>query len=121
VDGLDDEGDEQALEFVASERYEGTGRGVAGAFIGADDGEEGMGEHGQGEDRRIERQTRRVETSPHHRDLELGAHYFRGVGAGYVLRVASERGWNLHPVLRSHLRRRFRLRHIGRPRSDLRN
>ncbi|MET9563759.1 hypothetical protein [Streptomyces tauricus] len=71
-------------------------------------------------DRRIERQTRRVETSRHrreyHRDLELGAHHFRGAGAGYVLRVASEQGWNLHPVLRSHPRRRLRLRHDGRPR-----
>jgi hypothetical protein len=71
-------------------------------------------------DRRIEKQTRRVETSSqhrreHHRDLELGAHYFRGTGAGYVLRVASEQGWNLHPVLRSHPRRRLQLRHSGRP------
>ncbi|MEV0116982.1 hypothetical protein AB0H77_27715 [Streptomyces sp. NPDC050844] len=70
--------------------------------------------------RRIEKQTQRVETSAsrreYHRDLELGAHYFRGVGAGYVLSVASERGWNLHPVLRSHPRRRLRLRHNGRPR-----
>lgn len=76
-------------------------------------------------DRRVEKQTRRVETSQHrreyHRDLELGTHYFRGAGAGYVLRVASERGWNLHPVLRSHPRRRLRLRHNGRPRPDFRN
>ncbi|GGK94624.1 hypothetical protein Sme01_57430 [Sphaerisporangium melleum] len=75
-------------------------------------------------DRRIEKQTRRVETSryrrEYHRDLELGAHYFRGAGAGYALRVASEQGWNLHPVLRSHPRRRLRLRHNGRPRPDLR-
>ncbi|GAB1822882.1 hypothetical protein [Herbidospora sp. RD11066] len=71
-------------------------------------------------DRRVEKQTRRVETSQYHRDLELGAHYFRGAGAGYVLRVASEQGWNLHPVLRSHPRRRLRLRHNGRPRPDLR-
>lgn len=76
-------------------------------------------------DRRVEKQTRRVETSRHrreyHRDLELGTHYFRGAGAGYVLRVASERGWNLHPVLRSHPRRRLRLRHNGRPRPDFSN
>ncbi|MGW1818200.1 hypothetical protein ACWCQM_32120 [Streptomyces sp. NPDC002125] len=71
-------------------------------------------------DRRVEKQTRRVETSPLHRELELGAHYFRGAGAGYVLRVATEQGWNLHPVLRSHPRRRLRLRHNGRPRPDLR-
>ncbi|WP_329377974.1 hypothetical protein [Streptomyces sp. NBC_01716] len=71
-------------------------------------------------DRRVEKQTRRVETATHnrehHRDLELGAHYFRGAGAGHVLRVASEQGWSLHPVLRSHPRRRLRLRHNGRPR-----
>ncbi|AQU68297.1 hypothetical protein [Streptomyces niveus] len=77
-------------------------------------------------DRRIEKQTRRVETASeylreHHRDLELGTHYFRGAGAGYVLRVASERGWNLHAVLRSHPRRRLRLRHNGRPRPDFGN
>ncbi|WP_329038959.1 hypothetical protein OIE71_34255 [Streptomyces sp. NBC_01725] len=73
-------------------------------------------------DRRVERQTRRVETPgparEYHRDLELGAHYFRGVGSGYVLRVASEQGWSLHPVLRSHPRRRLRLRHNGRPRTQ---
>jgi len=75
-------------------------------------------------DRRIDKQTRRVETSQHcrecHRDLELGTHYFRGAGAGYVLHVASERGWDLHLMLRSHPRRRLRLRHNGRPRSDFR-
>jgi len=53
-------------------------------------------------DRRIDKQTRRVETSQYrrayHRDLELGTHYFRDAGAGYVLRVASERGWDLHLV-----------------------
>ncbi|MFF2186268.1 hypothetical protein [Streptomyces sp. NPDC058155] len=76
-------------------------------------------------DRRVEKQTRRVETAQHnreyHRDLELGAHYFRGAGPGYVLRVATEQGWNLHPVLRSHPRRRLRLRHNGRPRPDFRS
>ncbi|GAB2876425.1 hypothetical protein [Streptomyces mayteni] len=68
-------------------------------------------------DRLVERKTR-LAGAPHgfaHRDLELGVHYFRGAGAGYVIRVASERGWNLHPVLRSHPRRRLRLRHSGRP------
>ncbi|TDC76593.1 hypothetical protein [Streptomyces hainanensis] len=67
-------------------------------------------------DRRIERKTR-LAGAPHgfaHRDLEFGVHYFRGAGAGYVLRAASERGWSLHPVLRSHPRRRLRLRHGGR-------
>ncbi|GGT20785.1 hypothetical protein [Streptomyces chromofuscus] len=76
-------------------------------------------------DRRVEKQTRRVETSQHshehHRDLDLGAHFFRGSGAGYVLRVASQHGWNLHPLLRSHPRRRLRLRHNGRPRSNFGN
>lgn len=76
-------------------------------------------------ERRVEKQTRRVETSRHrreyHRNLELAAHYFRGAGAGHVLRVASEQGWNLHPVLRSHPRRRLRLRHNGRPRPGFRN
>ncbi|UED85064.1 hypothetical protein [Streptomyces profundus] len=67
-------------------------------------------------DRRVSRSTRRVETSHgYDRDLELGVHYFRGAGAGYVVRAASERGWDLHPVLRSHPRRRLRLRHSGRP------
>ena len=49
VEGLDDEGDEQALDFVAGERYQGVRRGVVGVFVGADDGEEGVGEHGQGD------------------------------------------------------------------------
>lgn len=49
VDGPDDEGDEQALDFVAGERYEGVRCGVAGVFVGAYDGEEGVGEHGQGD------------------------------------------------------------------------
>jgi hypothetical protein len=40
---------EQALDFVAGERYEGVWCGVAGVLVGADDGEEGMGEHGQGD------------------------------------------------------------------------
>ncbi|PRY00760.1 hypothetical protein [Allonocardiopsis opalescens] len=71
-------------------------------------------------DRRVGRQTRLVETAGPareiHRDLDLGAHYYRGAGAAYVLGVASEQGWRLHPVLRSHPRRRLRLRHDGRPR-----
>ena len=66
-------------------------------------------------DRYLARKTRRVETSHGlQRDLDLGVHYFRGAGAGYVLRGASEQGWDLHPVLRSHPRRRLRLRHSGR-------
>jgi hypothetical protein len=72
-------------------------------------------------DRRVDRATRRAEASTgvvaSDRELELGAHFFRGVGAGYVLRVASEHDWTLHPVLRSHPRRRLRLRHTGRSRT----
>ncbi|MGW7072862.1 hypothetical protein ACWGII_19430 [Streptomyces sp. NPDC054855] len=75
-------------------------------------------------DRRIEKQTRRAEDasnlSGYSRDLDLGAHYFRSAGAGYVVRFAEERNWSLHPVLRSHPRRRLRLRHSGRPRTDVR-
>ncbi|WP_367124279.1 hypothetical protein [Streptomyces phytohabitans] len=71
-------------------------------------------------ERRIARRTRRVATATHarehHRELDLGVHHFRGAGAGHVLRVARPRGWDLHPVLRSHPRRRLRLRHDGRPR-----
>jgi hypothetical protein len=52
---------------------------------------------------------------------ERGSHYFRGAGAGYVSRVASEQGGNLHPVLRSRPRRRLRPRHNGRPRPDFTN
>jgi hypothetical protein len=76
-------------------------------------------------DDRIAKQTHRVETSRHrreyHRDLELGAHYFRGAGAAYVLTVASAQGWGPHPTLRSHPRRRLRLRHDGRPRTGAGN
>ncbi|MFD6415362.1 hypothetical protein [Streptomyces sp. NPDC060194] len=70
---------------------------------------------------RVARQTRRVETSgvrrEYHRDMELGVHFFRGAGAGYVLRVAGEQGWTLRSMPRSHPRRRLRLRHDGRPRA----
>ncbi|WP_151771894.1 hypothetical protein [Streptomyces abyssomicinicus] len=72
-------------------------------------------------ERRVEAATRRAESSrgvvAFHRDLALGARFFRGVGAGHVMAVASERNWSLHPVLRSHPRRRLRLRHNGRPRA----
>lgn len=49
VDGLDDERDEQSLDLVAGERYEGVECGVVGVFVRADDGHEGVGEHGQGD------------------------------------------------------------------------
>lgn len=49
VDGSDDDSDEQALDFVAGERDEGVGCGVAGVFIGADGCEEGVGKHGEGD------------------------------------------------------------------------
>ncbi|MEV0528925.1 hypothetical protein AB0I66_36445 [Streptomyces sp. NPDC050439] len=74
-------------------------------------------------DRRIEKQTRRVENATvlagYDRDLDLGAHYFRGAGASYVVGVASEHNWSLHPLLRSHPRRRIRLRHNGRARAGI--
>jgi hypothetical protein len=43
----DDERDEQALDLVAGQRDQSVGgRGLAGVFVGTDDGEEGVGEHG---------------------------------------------------------------------------
>ncbi|MEO3756158.1 hypothetical protein [Streptomyces sp. B6B3] len=71
-------------------------------------------------DRKVGKKTRLAAASSLglHRDLELGVHYFRGAGAGHVMRVASELGWSLHPLLRSHPRRRLRLRHNGRPQPD---
>lgn len=49
VHGPEDECREQALELVAGERDQPVRGGVAGVFIGADDGEEGVREHGQGD------------------------------------------------------------------------
>ena len=49
VDGLDDQGDEKALDLVAGERYEVVGCGAAGVLVCSDDGEEGVREHGQGD------------------------------------------------------------------------
>jgi hypothetical protein len=49
VDGSDDEGGEQALDLVAGERDQLTWPGVVGVFGGAHDGEEGVGEHGEGD------------------------------------------------------------------------
>lgn len=49
VDGPNDEGDEQALDLVAGERYEAVRCRLPGVFIGSDDSEEGMGEHGEGD------------------------------------------------------------------------
>jgi hypothetical protein len=43
VEGLDNECDEQALDLVAGQRDQPVRSGVAGVFVGADDGEEGMG------------------------------------------------------------------------------
>jgi hypothetical protein len=48
VDGVDSEGDEQALDLVAGERNESIGCGV-GVPVCAYDGEEGVGEHGEGD------------------------------------------------------------------------
>jgi hypothetical protein len=41
-----DQGDEQSLDLVAGERNEPVRCGVPGLFDGADNGEEGVGEHG---------------------------------------------------------------------------
>jgi hypothetical protein len=49
VHGSDGEGDEQALDLVAGERYEALRCRLAGVLIGSDDSEEGMGEHGEGD------------------------------------------------------------------------
>ena len=49
VHGPDDEGREQSLDLVAGERDQIVRGGMAGVFVSADDGEEGVGEHGQGD------------------------------------------------------------------------
>jgi hypothetical protein len=40
---------EQPLDLVAGERDEPVRYGVPGVFVGADNGEEGVSEHGQGD------------------------------------------------------------------------
>lgn len=45
--GPDDERREQSLDLVAGERNQPVRGGMAGVFVGRDDGEEGVGEHGQ--------------------------------------------------------------------------
>ncbi|MFE2286454.1 hypothetical protein ACFXDJ_20090 [Streptomyces sp. NPDC059443] len=47
--GPDDERDEQPLDLVAGERYEGVWYGIAVVFVRPDDGEEGVRKHGQGD------------------------------------------------------------------------
>lgn len=47
--GPDDERDEQPLDLVAGERYQGVWCGIAVVFVRADDGEEGGRERGQGD------------------------------------------------------------------------
>lgn len=47
--GPDDERTEQALDLVAGELYEAVRCGAAGVFVRADDGQEGMREHGEGD------------------------------------------------------------------------
>ena len=49
VHGLDDKYREQSLDLVAGERDQPVRGGMAGVFVGSDDGEEGVGEHGQGD------------------------------------------------------------------------
>ena len=44
-----DECDEQALDLVAEQRDQPVRGGIAGVFVRADDSEEGMGEHGEGD------------------------------------------------------------------------
>jgi hypothetical protein len=48
VDGSGDEGDEESLDFVAGQRYQVVGSGTETLLVSADDGQEGVGEHGQG-------------------------------------------------------------------------
>ncbi len=52
VSGPDEERCEQALDLVAGERDQSVRGGVAGVFVGADDGKEGVSEHGQGDSAR---------------------------------------------------------------------
>lgn len=49
VDGPDDERAEQALILVAGERDQSVRLPTAGEFVGAEDGEEGVGEHREGD------------------------------------------------------------------------
>lgn len=49
VQGLDDDRDEQALDLVAGQRDQRVRGGVAGVFVRADHGQEGVGEHCQGD------------------------------------------------------------------------
>ena len=49
MSGLDDQSDEQALDLVAGERYEAVRCRLAGVLVCSDDGEEGMGEHREGD------------------------------------------------------------------------
>lgn len=48
VDRTDDESDEQTLDLVAAQRYEVVRCRLAGVLIGSQDGEEGVGKHGEG-------------------------------------------------------------------------
>jgi hypothetical protein len=47
--GPDDQGDEQSLDLVAGERDKPVRCGAPDVFVGADNGEEGVSEHGQGD------------------------------------------------------------------------
>lgn len=49
MDWLDDECDEQALDLVAGQRHQVGRPGTVGVFVSTDDGEEGVGEHGEGD------------------------------------------------------------------------
>ncbi|WTD59153.1 hypothetical protein OHA77_23950 [Streptosporangium sp. NBC_01639] len=49
VEGPDRDGEEQALDLVAGKGDEVVRTWPVGVFVGADDGEEGVGEHGEGD------------------------------------------------------------------------
>jgi hypothetical protein len=44
-----DQGDEESLDFVAGQRDEVVGAGAETVLVSADDGQEGVGEHGEGD------------------------------------------------------------------------
>lgn len=49
VDGSGDESYEESLDFVARQRYQVVRPWPEAVLVGADDGQEGMGEHGEGD------------------------------------------------------------------------
>lgn len=49
MEGVDHDGEEQVLDLVAGQRDQSVRVGVSGVFVRPDDGEEGVGEHGEGD------------------------------------------------------------------------